>query len=296
MSSISYSAHADPALSDIKKLKHKSWFSGAENCHLTQQPAIEVYQYNLDSYILRQNKCLHYEAPFIYLLFGKERALLIDTGATADPDKFPLAEQVKLIMAKRAKQLKLASSSLPLLVAHSHSHSDHIAADHQFSALKHAEVINTHDTKALVDAFSLSNWPLENVKFDLGDRPVTIIPTPGHQAQAISFYDQQNAWLLTGDSVYPGRLYVRNWQVYKNSIQRLVSFSQEHQVLAVLGAHIEMSTKANVDYPVESTYHANEMSLVLSVTDLKHLHEKLTALGDTPRKLGIGKMIIYPVN
>ena len=33
--------------------------------------------------ILRQNMAIDYEAPFLYLLFGGDRALLLDTGATA---------------------------------------------------------------------------------------------------------------------------------------------------------------------------------------------------------------------
>ena len=40
--------------------------------------------------ILRQNMAINYEAPFMFLLFGGDRAVLIDTGATASPDYFPL--------------------------------------------------------------------------------------------------------------------------------------------------------------------------------------------------------------
>ena len=39
--------------------------------------------------ILRQNKAIDYEAPFLFLVFGQERADLLDTGATASPDFFP---------------------------------------------------------------------------------------------------------------------------------------------------------------------------------------------------------------
>jgi len=34
-----------------------------------------------DLYILRQSGCTDYEKPFVYLLFGKQRALLVDTGS-----------------------------------------------------------------------------------------------------------------------------------------------------------------------------------------------------------------------
>src|SRR5258707_885606 len=57
-------------------------------------PPIQVHRYDEHTVILRQSKSVHYEAPFIYLLFGNDRALLLDTGATADPAKFPLRATV----------------------------------------------------------------------------------------------------------------------------------------------------------------------------------------------------------
>ena len=89
-----FSIYAEASATSIDQLKQKTWFGGAKDCLSDQSPEIEVYQYNLDTYILRQNKCIHYEAPFIYLLFGENRTLLIDTGATKDSKKFPLAEKV----------------------------------------------------------------------------------------------------------------------------------------------------------------------------------------------------------
>ena len=49
-------------------------------------PAIQVHRYDPPhTLVLRQNKAVHYEAPFIYLFCGDERALLLDSGATAEP-------------------------------------------------------------------------------------------------------------------------------------------------------------------------------------------------------------------
>ena len=55
-------------------------------------------------------------------------------------------------------------------------------------------------------------------------------------------------WLLTGDTFYPGYLYVKDWNEYKNSIARLVSFSNTHEIDAILGAHVEMKNKAGEYY------------------------------------------------
>lgn len=296
IATVSFRCDAESVSVEIDKLAKKSWFSGAKNCLLDKSPAIEVYQFNLDTYILRQNKCVHYEAPFIYLLFGEERALIIDTGATAESEKFPLAATVRTIMSERARQLKIDQSSLPLVISHSHSHGDHIAADGQFHDFDDVEIIKPNDTDALISSFAFKNWPLESAEIDLGQRAITIIPTPGHQDQAITFYDKQTSWLLTGDSVYPGRLYIRDWENYRDSIKRLLDFTATHKVSAILGAHIEMSTSPKIDYPVESIYHPNEHSLVLTVDDLTQLNHQLLKLGDTPALVRLTNMIIYPVN
>jgi hypothetical protein len=76
---------------------------------------------------------------------------------------------------------------------------------------------------------------------------------PRHQEQAVTFYDQKTSWLLTGDCLYPGRLYVRHWHYYKESVQRIVNFTKTHSVSAIFGTHIEMSMVPNVDYPLGRT-------------------------------------------
>ena len=61
-------------------------------------------------------------------------------------------------------------------------------------------------------------------QYDLGDRVLDIIPIPGHQPAGIAIYDRRTAILLTGDTFYPGRLYVRDQAAYVRSIKRLVDF------------------------------------------------------------------------
>jgi hypothetical protein len=58
------------------------------------EPKIQVHAYDESTVILRQSKTVTYEAPFLFLLFGDDRALLLDTGATGDPGSFPLRETV----------------------------------------------------------------------------------------------------------------------------------------------------------------------------------------------------------
>jgi len=46
-----------------------------------EMPEWQIHEYNPDLYILRQSGCTDFEKPFVYLLFGRERALLLDTGS-----------------------------------------------------------------------------------------------------------------------------------------------------------------------------------------------------------------------
>ena len=71
------------------------WAEGAEDCSKSAQPPLQVHRYNEVTFILRENPCATYEAPFIYLLVGSTRALLIDTGDVSDPQAMPLARTVR---------------------------------------------------------------------------------------------------------------------------------------------------------------------------------------------------------
>ena len=91
------------------------WNEGAKDCIKDPQPPIQVHRYNADTFILRENLCATYEAPFIYLLIGKTKALLIDTGAVADAKTMPLAQTVISLLGN-------GGSGLPLMVVHTHGH------------------------------------------------------------------------------------------------------------------------------------------------------------------------------
>src|SRR6185369_7695148 len=72
-----------------------AWIHGAAG-----EPAIQTHWYDEATVVLRQAKSLNYEAPFMFLLFGDERALLLDTGAVSDPDRFPLRATVDELVGR----------------------------------------------------------------------------------------------------------------------------------------------------------------------------------------------------
>ena len=277
----------------LEELKQKRWIHGSEDCLGNDDPAIDVYRFDDATYILRQNMCVNYEAPFIYLLFGEHTVLVLDTGATSDPTQFPLYETIgSLINHRRAKQ---GDRQKNLLVAHSHSHADHKAADSQFREQPYVTLIEP--TQAAMQAyFQFDQWPNGTATIDLGGRVLTVIPTPGHHDESITIFDSATKWLLTGDSVYPGRLYIKNWSAYKSSIRRLVEISATLEISAVMGSHIEMSSRPGVSFPLGSTHHPMEAGLALSVEDLSTLNRALDELGDEPVSKSMPKYVIRPLS
>ncbi|MGW0772629.1 hypothetical protein ACWD01_03015 [Streptomyces sp. NPDC002835] len=50
------------------------WHAGHPSPETDPAPAIQVHSYSEHTLILRQNKSVHFEAPFLFLLFGNDRA------------------------------------------------------------------------------------------------------------------------------------------------------------------------------------------------------------------------------
>ena len=268
-----------------------NWIKGAAECEKNNDPAIQVVQYNYNTYILRQNKCVNYEAPFMFLFLGDKKALLMDTGATEEESKFPLQKTVSKIIADWEKA---THSQLELIVAHTHNHDDHTTGDTQFRNQPRTTVVGLEVDKVAA-FFKLENWPLQNNRINLGNRVIEIIPIPGHEKASIAVYDHKTKILLSGDSFYPGRLYIRDWAAFQLSIQRLVDFTANNKVSYILGNHIEMSKEPGKDYPTGTTFQPNEHALPLTVAQLNLLNNSLKNIGEIPERKILNDVIIYPV-
>src|SRR3954447_22630646 len=120
----------------------RTWITGGPNC--LEVPDWQIHAYNPTFYILRESGCTHYEKPFLYLILGRARALLVDTGAGAS--------DAAVIVRKILRQK-------PLIVMHSHQHSDHTAGDKGFAGFIEKRT----------------------GELDLGDRIVDVIAIPGHE-------------------------------------------------------------------------------------------------------------------
>ncbi|MDZ4773789.1 MAG: MBL fold metallo-hydrolase [Planctomycetota bacterium] len=268
-----------------------TWINGT-NC--ATEPAFQVHWYNADFAILRQSLCTNFEAPFLFLLFGTQKAILFDSGAGG----VPVRTTVQGLMATYAAAH--GGAPIQLVVAHLHGHGDHVAGDSQFIGQPNTTVVGTSQT-AVSNFFGLAPWPTQQGTYDLGGRVLDVLAIPGHHTAHIAVYDRRTGVLLTGDSLYPGRLYVNgassqgNWAVFKTSMQRLVDFTSTHPTTWVLGTHIEMTTTPGVDIPLGAATHPNERVLQLTRAHLIELSTALQAL-PTPTYQVRNDFIIYPVN
>ena len=225
-----------------------SWIHGAPARRRPSDPPIQVHRYDEHTVILRQSKSVHYEAPFLYLLFGNDRALLLDTGATADPEKFPLRATIDQLVGEWLT--RHPREAYELVVAHTHGHGDR-------------------------------------------GRVLGVTGSPGHHRAAITVYDPWTGFLLTGDTVYPGRLYVSDFPQFLASLDRMTALADSRAVTHVLGCHIEMTRRPGRDYPIGSTYQPAEPPLEMTAVQLGEIR---AAAASVASKRGIHRFddfIIY---
>lgn len=249
----------------------------------------QVHEYNANLWIIRQSGCTNYEKPFLYLIFGRDRALLQDTGA-GETDIDELVPRLLTEWAMRNGR----DSAPPLLVVHSHSHGDHTSGDAKLAALPNTTVIPAKPD-AIENALAMPGWPTRMGVIDLGERVIDAIPIPGHDAADLALYDRKTGLLLTGDTLYPGRLYVRNFPAYQASIARLVKFTESRPVAHILGTHIEQSRTPFVDYKVRTVYQPEELPLEMTREDLLAVHEGLAGMVAKPSKLALARFTIVPL-
>lgn len=161
------------------------------------------------------------ELVISYLIIGEESALLWDTG----------------LGIGNIRDCVEALTDLPVTVLNSHDHFDHIGGNALFDrimcynidtavetltrGIPHEELTEWINPDAIVNPpkdfsadtfFTAGKSPTATVEdgemIDLGGRWLEVMYTPGHDDAAIMLIDEQNGLLFTGDTWYPGWLYV----------------------------------------------------------------------------------------
>jgi glyoxylase-like metal-dependent hydrolase (beta-lactamase superfamily II) len=192
------------------------------------------------------------EEVISYLMIGTKQALLFDTG-------MGIADIHKVV-----RQL----TSRPVVVLNSHTHNDHVGGNSLFpfifgmdTAFTRANAKGSRDDAQEELApgmlcgdlpkgfnpktYATKPWRVslfvhDGFKISLGHaHDVEIIATPGHTPDSIALLDRANGLLFTGDTYYPGPIWLfrpeTDLDAYVTSVKKLAALAPE--VKLVLGAH-----------------------------------------------------------
>lgn len=252
------------------------------------EPKLQVQRYDDHTFVIRQSILTNFEAPFMYLLFGRERALLLDTGA-GNVEIRPTVD--RLIEEWRQAN---GGKAISLVVAHTHAHEDHIAGDAEFVGRANTRVVGTSPAE-VASFFGLTPWPEGTSIFDLGGRPLEVIATPGHESAHIMFFDRRTRILLSGDALYPGRLYYKraHLPIYRASMDRVATALRGREIRWIMGAHIELN-QVGSQFAAKATAHPDERRLELRPTALFTLLDRLRQASEQSDTLNAGEFILYP--
>jgi glyoxylase-like metal-dependent hydrolase (beta-lactamase superfamily II) len=184
----------------------------------------------------------------MFLVVGRERAALIDTGMGIGD----LAACVR------------ALTPLPVMVCNTHFHWDHSGSNRQFEQIAIHQVeatllaqdpdmggIRTEMLKPPVRAILPSDFDpttyhirqkppthtlCDTDKIDLGGRILNVLHTPGHSIGHIAYYDETEGILFSGDTAYRGPMYAcfkgSDPAAFDASARRLAAMADEVRWLA----------------------------------------------------------------
>jgi glyoxylase-like metal-dependent hydrolase (beta-lactamase superfamily II) len=216
----------------------------------TQQDWFEVYRVRPDTFAIYEPK--QYELVISYLIVGEERALLFDSGLGIGH------------MSTLVREL----SSKPVTVLNSHTHFDHVGGNAEFddvwntdtpfsrasargelddygrAALEPDRLCGQLPTDLAPGPYALRPWRVthrirDGERIDLGGRVLEVIFTPGHSPDSLVLLDRAHGLLFTGDTYYPGPIYLfargTDLDAYARSVARLAGLVPELERL--LPAH-----------------------------------------------------------
>jgi len=146
---------------------------------------------------------------------------------------------------------------------------------------------------ATLEFYGFQDWPNDIVPFDLGGRVLQVMGTPGHEDAEVSIYDPYTQLCFTGDLLYPGRLYIRDWDEFCSSIERMIAFTDTHPVTYLLGCHVEMSIYPRLDYLIRTNYQPYECPLQMTVKQLHSVRDAIIQVNGKPGIYVFDDYIIY---
>ena len=190
----------------------------------------------------------NFQEVISYLILGSEKALLFDTGMGIGSIK-DVVQQL---------------TTLPVLVLNSHTHYDHIGGNADFEQVLGMDLSYTKEsakgiahnivkgevrpealcleklpdfdsTNYHIRPFRITEFVQDGDLIDLGNRTLKIIATPGHTPDSIVLLDEEAGLLWTGDTFYPGPIYLfmpeTDLSAYERSLDKLVALAPKVKYL-----------------------------------------------------------------
>ena len=182
-----------------------------------------------------------------YLILGRKKALLFDTGNGID----------------RISDVVSELTSLPVVLLNSHTHFDHMGGNAEFDNILAMDTDFTRKNMAgyanelvgeevsadalcaplpvgidpaahHIPPFTASKYISDGHKIDLGGRVLEVLGTPGHAPDAIALLDSELGLLWTGDNYYEGAI----WLFFPET--DLNAFSRSVESICDLVPHLKM--------------------------------------------------------
>lgn len=178
-----------------------------------------------------------YRKDSMYLIVGKEKALLFDTGM-GEGDLRGFVEGL--------------AGGKTVEVVISHAHWDHITQANQFE-----KVYMNHREREIAELFGLSVDcsrfldVREGDAFDLGDRRLEVLEVPGHTPGSIVLLDREQKLLFSGDALGAGHAWLHLpgclplW-VYLQSLRRLAGMADLFE--KIYHGHLNESAAFGLNY------------------------------------------------
>jgi len=234
----------------------------------TYQEWFDVYKLTEGTFAIYEPN--QFEEAISYLVIGKERGILIDTG-TGIGDIKKVVEEL---------------TNLPVSVVLTHEHYDHVASAYRYdeiamfnnedgitvlaegrsNASLQKYVTEDYLWKPLPEGFAPKTWTIPSMKptklyndgdiIDLGNRKLEVIYTPGHSPGSMCLLDLKHRFLITGDHFFSGPLYAHapdvNIKDYIKSNKKLSERIDEFDYIC--GGHNDPWVKSDVIPKIDTAF------------------------------------------
>ncbi|HET7294640.1 MAG TPA: MBL fold metallo-hydrolase [Vicinamibacteria bacterium] len=206
----------------------------------TVDPWFHVYRFEPGVYALYEPD--NFQEVISYLILGRERALLFDTGMGMSRIRATVEELTKL----------------PVQVLNSHTHHDHVGGNAEFEAVLGMDTPFTQESakgmahevvrgEALAESFCPTRLPgfdpagyrirpfrvsrvvRDGDAIELGGRRLEVLAMPGHTPDSVALLDRQAGLVFTGDTFYEGPIWLHapgtDLAAYGRSVARLAALA-----------------------------------------------------------------------